>query len=186
MNVWELGQDSSSPIASIVLLAENVDTQRAVNACYPRRFQGLFPLFISMSQCSHQLIVVNSTCVNNTIILIDPISLTVVNSIYIEPKDFRMSTKLSEILSDIAPRLVEFLQKGQQASFSELFAGRTESIFEDDDGPVLQVSSHNFLQTIYDTFGGKEFADKHTFDDWKDLVDFLDQDNSGFIDEAEY
>ncbi|EAR94381.2 EF hand protein (macronuclear) [Tetrahymena thermophila SB210] len=178
IEVWELGQDNSSPLGQIVLFSANTDTQKAINTCYGRRFQNAFPDFIQLSQHSHQVIVVNSTCINNSLIFVDPISLCVFNILYISPSDFRMSHKLSDMISKISLKLLECQQKG--VTFEDIFQGKIKKESEDS----LAVNIDDFKDTMFNIFG-KDLED-YSRNDWNDLVEFLDQNNSGFIDKEEF
>lgn len=128
LEVWELSQNTSIPLARIRIFASDLDTQNVVERCYPRRFCNAFPHFLVLSTAMHAMLLVNCTCINNSIVFVDPISLSVFSTVYFSPADFKMSSNISLLMNFIMPKLTELQQA--DIGFQKLFEGRIRMLQE--------------------------------------------------------
>ncbi|EGR33535.1 hypothetical protein IMG5_049950 [Ichthyophthirius multifiliis] len=177
MEIWELGQDNNMPLGRIVLFTEALDTENAIEMCYGNRFEGLYPQFIEIGQNSHSVIIVNATCINNTLIFIDPISLSVFQTLQVSPEQFKMSTKLAEVI-----RLIGTLLSDDKKFFEKLFA---INIIKGENGQI-KVQNNDFISVFYNLIKSKADNQISLKEELENLVQFLDQNNSGFIEKQEF
>lgn len=111
-------------------------------------------------------------------IIVDPISMCVSDTVYFIPSDYKMSSDISKVLYAMQDKLKEL--KSRNIGFEQLFSGKTQKLSEE--GEVVSVD--RFSEVMQSTFaGGKEEV---TAQQWQELTSFLDQNNSGFISRAEY
>lgn len=105
-----MAQGKGTPLARIRVFSESVCTKEILDACYKRRFGGSAGDFLVLSNGGGGSVLVNATSVNNTVVFIDPLSLSIYNTLYFSPSDYKMSSNLSKLIQIMAPKLQKLQQ----------------------------------------------------------------------------
>lgn len=102
---------------------------------------------------------------NNSIVCIDPISLSVYNTVYLKLEDYKISNNLSKILYKISPKLFELQKKS--INFKDYFKDNVIT----EDGKMYVTS-----EVFYEQFLLKNFKSVLGFDknDYDILIQFID------------
>ena len=129
LEVWSLHQNISVPIASMKVLSEQVEDADAIKKAYTKRHKNRFPNFLTLSEPQSQVLAINCSFINNSIILVDPSSLSIVNTIYISKSNFKMNQTVSKMIYKLTPALKKAssmkgkrVKKGKGA-FDRIFGG---------------------------------------------------------------
>ena len=120
LEVWEIHQELSVPVSRVKIIADEENKYGFMTA-YLKRYMDVFPTFVTLSKSSHQLLVINCTSVNNSIVLVDPVSLSVLTQSFLRQEDYKISPNLSKTIFALKPH-IEQMQKNQ-VSFEKLFEG---------------------------------------------------------------
>lgn len=62
-----------------------------INLYYRSTFNNTKPKFLSLQESNQQILVVNTSCVDGSVVFIDPISFSVLKKIQLRFSDFEMS-----------------------------------------------------------------------------------------------
>ena len=95
-----------------------------------------------LSKPNNQLLVINCSCLNNSVLLVDPASLSVVDKIFISKTNFKMSRTVSKLIYLMTPKLLE-CQKDPN-SYSKLFKG---FLSQNRDGQI-GVKIYDFIRCL--------------------------------------
>lgn len=118
LEVWELHQELSVPVSRVKIVADE-EGRHAFAGAYLKRYMDVFPTFITLSKSTHQLLVINCTSVNNSIVLVDPVSLSVLSQSFLKYEDYKVTQNLSKTIHALKPH-IENMQK-KMISFEKLF-----------------------------------------------------------------
>lgn len=111
LEVWELHQDLSIPVNRLKIISEEYNPDAITNA-YQKRYGDVFPQFITLSTNTHQLLIVNSTCINNSVVFVDPVSVSIFSQVYLKQDDYKLPGSLNKILFTLKPLLDEMSKRG--------------------------------------------------------------------------
>lgn len=138
-----------------------------IESCY----QGTTrPQLLQLSHANNQVLIINATAINNSIIFVDPVSLNVFNTVLVKLEDFNIDSQVYQTLIQMNPQLVEMTR--ERVKFSHLFAGHCHF-----DGSVdMAVFKSHFLY--------KHFSISRA--ELDQLCCFLDQKADQLITEDEY
>jgi len=153
------------------ILPSRRDAFEIIEHCYKERFSGLFPWFLSLSEPDQEFVVINCTAFNGGLVLVDPVTLSVINTIYFNPLDFKMTSTVARLMRKIQQRLAELQASG--LGFHQIFHKEIEVRDQQE-----FVSNERFSQRLALTIEANALA---STEEWKELAEFLDQDNNGRI-----
>ena len=118
LEVWEIHQEISVPFSRLKILTES-HHPHVISNTYFKRYGDTFPQFMSLSSTSHQLLVINCSCVNNSIVFVDPVSVSIFSQVYLKQDDYRVPESLTKILYCLKPKIDEMVKKSQ--TFEKMF-----------------------------------------------------------------
>jgi hypothetical protein len=124
VEMWEIQQKLSVPIGR-VKVALTQDERDIINEHYPNRYQSLVPALLSLSS-NQDFILVNTTCINNTLVFLDPVSLAIMNQVTLKLEDFQVGTTLNRTLYALKPVLDQI--KRDSVKFEKIFKDRVHKI----------------------------------------------------------
>ena len=170
LEVWEIHQELSVPVSRLKILTENYDPN-AISNTYFKRYGDTFPHFMSLSTSSHQLLIINCSCINNSIVFVDPVSVSVFSQVFLKQDDYKVPPSLTKTLHFLKPKLDDMVKNLQ--TFEKMFESQT---FYEDGQHVIPKNA--FIETFK-----AEFHVETTISDIElsDLYDFLDQNSDGKI-----
>jgi len=126
LEVWEIHQELSVPVSRLKILTENYDPH-AISNTYFKRYGDTFPHFMALSTSSHQLLIINCSCINNSIVFVDPVSVSVFSQVFLKQDDYKVPTSLTKTLHYLKPKLDDMVKNLQ--SFEKMFD--TQTFLED-------------------------------------------------------
>ena len=176
LEVWDTLQAKSAPVQKIRLVQEDTSNIQ-IDSLYRYRHYGKFPNFLSLSTHNKNLLVVNTTCINGSIMLIDSVSLSIQNQIFFRPEDLRIPLNINKILYS-QKGLFEEINKNQQ-TFDKIFANEIK--IEGETKKISKEAFSTFLNSSIDLA-----ACELNYKDIDNLVAFIEQDNDGFISDCEW
>jgi Ca2+-binding EF-hand superfamily protein len=176
LEVWDTVQAKSSPVQKLRLVQDDTSSID-IDQLYKNRHLGKFPNFLSLSTHTRNFLVVNMTCINESIVLIDPVSLSVLNTIFFSSDDMKIPKNLNKILWAMKSTFDEISKK--QDTFENIFRGMVTV-----SGETKRISRANFLAFLHDQV---DFVknDLSAFD-MERLCDYLDQDSDGWVSTNEW
>jgi hypothetical protein len=125
---WELHQSVHVPLNRVKVIAVSETEKSSVDEAYVNRYQGIFPTYLSMSSNSTYLLV-NCSFYNNSIVLVDPVSLSIVSKVYLRASDMKLPGNMSKILALMKPYVLDLQKNG--VDFQRMFGDVT---MKDDSG----------------------------------------------------
>ena len=121
LEIWNIEQNSSLPLKRLAVCS-NEGNKDYVNLYYKSTYHNAKPRFLSLYDHNQQVLIVNTTCVDGSIVFIDPISFSVLKKMqlryvdYETPKTVRENiAKLKLIFKNI---VIEMEDKKKAASTS--------------------------------------------------------------------
>jgi len=152
LEVWEIHQELSVPVNRLKILTEEFDP-KVIDSAYQKRFGDTFPEFMTLSCNSHQLLIVNCSAVNNSIVFVDPVSVSVFSQIYLKQDDYKVPTNLTKILHFLKPKLDEMAKNIE--TFEHVFSRYTKTHNNE-----ITLNKFDFIAGMREVFGLKEIKDQ--------------------------
>eukprot|EP00828_Plagiopyla_frontata_P022627 TRINITY_DN29223_c0_g1_i2.p1 TRINITY_DN29223_c0_g1~~TRINITY_DN29223_c0_g1_i2.p1 ORF type:complete len:616 (-),score=92.06 TRINITY_DN29223_c0_g1_i2:212-2059(-) len=172
VEVWEIFQNRSIPRARLKVIGGLEQTE---NSAKKNNYQKL----IAISERSGSVVIVNCTQVNNSIVFIDPVSLSIINTIYLRHSDYKVSKQLSGILIKIAPQLEKLKCSIKFESFFENCLMTTQTFGKMKSN---KITTQDFKEQFLDHFFDKELSENEKLL----LIEFLDQKSDNILSESEF
>lgn len=169
LEVWEIHQELSIPISRLKIISEHFDPS-TIDMSYHNRYGDVFPEFITLSTNTHQLLIVNCSCVNNSIVFVDPVSLSIFSQIFLKQDDYKIPNSLNKILTMLKPQFDDMSKRAEtfERAFAEVLSKRDNA---------LVISKFDFVPAFRKKFKIPAIKDGEL----GDLFVFLDQDADGYI-----
>jgi len=114
LEVWSLEQPSSLPIKRVPMVNCEV-TKDFVETSYKQRYMLSKPTFLSMTDASNQILIVNTSCVDGNIAFVDPISLSILKRIHFIFNDYEIPADLKDSIERLIACLIAALGKPESA-----------------------------------------------------------------------
>ena len=165
------------PLARLRIITNDLDAKNLTERSYTRRYLNTFPKFLSLSETNRKILVVNASCINNSLYFIDPVSLSILNQVFLRIEDYKMSSNLARTLSLISPGLLK-LQMSKYGKFDEVF--KEKMVYLDEKPCVSRGNFHEFLCENFENVEG--ILER----DLLELIDFIDQKSNEYISKTEF
>ena len=174
LECWNIFHKSRSPAAKVKIV-DVTDGNALLTQSYKTRYLGAFPGLLSLSQNSRQYLVVNCTMANGKIFFLDPISLSILNQTKIRYEDLNISPQLNRIFFQLKPLFTSLAQ--QHISFNKIFESEQKA-----QSPEISVPVEKLRKYFFEGIPSPPISTT----DFDELINFMDLDGSGSIEEAEW
>jgi len=160
LEVWEIHQELSVPVSRLKILTDHFDPN-AISNTYLKRYGDTFPQFMTLSSSSHQLLIINCSCINNSIVFVDPVSVSVFSQVFLKQVDYKVPESLTKTLYHIKPHIDDMIKHTQ--TFEKLFE---KYLVQEGSQEVLKKAA--FVQALKDEFK----LDVHVNDEERKILNF--------------
>ncbi len=92
LEIWNIEQDASFPQKRIAVCT-NEGGKDYISHYYEETFNDAKPRFLCLQDSNQQVLVVNTSCVDGSIVFIDPISFSVLKKIQLRYSDYEIPAK---------------------------------------------------------------------------------------------
>ena len=144
LEVWEIHQELSVPVSRLKILTEHYDPE-AVSNNYLKRYGDTFPQFMVLSSSSHQLLIINCSCINNSIVFVDPVSVSVFSQVFLKQVDYKVPETLTKTMYHIKPHIDDMIKHTH--TFENLFEKYLVP-----EGAQFVMKKPAFIQALKDEF----------------------------------
>jgi hypothetical protein len=87
LEIWSIEQSASAPQKRLAVCA-NEAGKNFISLYYKNNFCNAKPKFLSLQDSNQQILVVNTSCVDGSIVFIDPISFSILKKIQLRHSDY--------------------------------------------------------------------------------------------------
>lgn len=95
LEIWNIEQDASFPQKRISVCS-NEGGKDYMSLYYKTTYNGAKPKFLSLQESNQQVLVVNTSCVDGSIVFIDPISFSVLKKVQLRYSDYEVPKKIRD------------------------------------------------------------------------------------------
>lgn len=145
LEVWEIHQDLTVPVGRLKILTE-IHDPNAISNTYFKRYGDSFPHFMVLSSSSHQLLIINCSCINNSIVFVDPVSVSIFSQVYLKQEDYRIPEDLTKILYYVKPKIDDMVKNSH--TFEKIF--ESHFILQNEKYVVPKAAFIEQLKTTFD------------------------------------
>ena len=100
MEIWNIEQNASSPQKRLAVCA-NDGCKDFISLYYQQTFQNSKPRFLSLTESNQQVLVVNTSCVDGSVVFVDPISFSVLKKIQLRYSDYEVPKAIRESIQKL-------------------------------------------------------------------------------------
>jgi hypothetical protein len=126
LEIWSIEQNASFPQKRIAVCS-NEGGKDFISAYYQNTFNDAKPRFLCLQESNQQVLVVNTTCVDGSIVFIDPISFSILKKIQLRYTDYELPFKVRRSIKHIM-EVFNNLKKQKGKSLMQIFEGLIDPV----------------------------------------------------------
>ena len=123
LEIWSIEQNASFPQKRLAVCA-NEGGKDFIHLYYQKTFNHSKPRFLSLQESNQQVLVVNTTCVDGSIVFIDPISFSVLKKIQLRYSDYEVPKAVRESIAQLR-KIFDDIRENQGKDVAAIFADIT-------------------------------------------------------------
>jgi Ca2+-binding EF-hand superfamily protein len=123
LEIWNIEQGACFPQKRLAVCA-NEGGKEFINLYYTATFSNSKPRFLSLQQSNQQILLVNTTCVDGSIVFIDPISFSVLKKIQLKYSDYEIPKIIKDSIRKLQ-NIFDDIGKNQGTDVGKIFADIT-------------------------------------------------------------
>jgi len=123
LEIWSIEQNASFPQKRLAVCA-NEGGKDFIRLYYQQTFSNAKPRFLSLQDSNQQILVVNTSCVDGSIVFIDPISFSVLKKIQLRYSDYEVPKAVADSIRQLQA-IFDTIQKNQGKNVEHIFADIT-------------------------------------------------------------
>mmetsp|Transcript_43811 Transcript_43811/g.42294 ORF Transcript_43811/g.42294 Transcript_43811/m.42294 type:complete len:275 (+) Transcript_43811:428-1252(+) len=166
LEIWNVEQNASLPQKRLAVCT-NEGNKDYIGLYYKNTFNNSKPRFLSLSDHNQQILVVNTSCVDGSVVFIDPISFSVLKKIQLRYQDYEIPKAVRDVMSYLKKIFIQITQK-QNKNIFDIFKDITDKNQEQ-----IRIKDFVIRLTILDSTLHQEELFK--------MCSILDKDNNGMI-----
>lgn len=124
LEIWSIEQNASFPQKRLAVCA-NEGGKDFIRLYYQQTFNNSKPRFLSLQESNQQILVVNTTCVDGSIVFIDPISFSVLKKIQLRYSDYEIPRAVRESIKRLQ-EIFDRIRENQGKDVLHIFADITD------------------------------------------------------------
>jgi len=172
LEIWNLEQNSSLPQKRLAVCT-NEGNKDFISLYYKQTFNNSKPRFLSLAEHNQQILVVNTSCVDGSVVFIDPISFSVLKKMQLRYQDYEVPKAIRESIFALRKVLGNLVHNKRKSAVD---------IFKDIIDPQLngEIRIRSFVNKLV------ELDNSLKADDLYRICSVLDADNNGCISLEEF
>ncbi len=123
LEIWNIEQNVSLPQKRLAVCT-NEGNRDYISLYYKNTFNNAKPRFLSLSDHNQQILVANTSCVDGSIVFIDPISFSVLKKIQLRYQDYEIPKRIRESITFLRTVFKNIVEKTGKTVF-DIFADIT-------------------------------------------------------------
>lgn len=123
LEIWSIEQNAAFPQKRLAVCA-NEGGKDFIHLYYSQTFNNAKPRFLSLQDSNQQILVVNTSCVDGSIVFIDPISFSVLKKIQLRYSDYEVPRAVRESIQQLQ-EIFDRIRENQGKDVLHIFADIT-------------------------------------------------------------
>jgi len=124
LEIWSIEQNAAFPQKRLAVCA-NEGGKDFISLYYSQTFNNSKPRFLSLQESNQQILVVNTSCVDGSVVFVDPISFSVLKKVQLRYSDYEVPRAVRESIRQLQ-LIFDSIRENQGKDVLHIFADITD------------------------------------------------------------